>query len=132
MSKFDVEAIIQRFEAGDVDPADFDHRAHVMLAWCYLRRYPLLEAVTRFARALQAFTKQVGAEAKYHETITVAFLLLIADRTRTDETWAAFADRNPELIHGGMAALRRHYSSPALADEGARARFCLPDLSPPA
>ena len=118
---------IARFEAGEVAAEAFDHRAHVHLAWCYLRQYPLLEAVARFCAALRGFTVRVGAEAMYHETVTVAFLLLIADGMRADESWTAFAARRADLIDRGMDALRVHYSPQTLADDRARQRFVMPD-----
>ena len=119
--------VIARFEAGEVAAGEFDHRAHVRLAWCYLRRYPLLEAIAQFCAALQAFTKRVGAEAKYHETVSVAFLLLIADGMHPDEDWSTFADRRADLINGGMEAIRVHYSAQALDNDDARRRFMMPD-----
>jgi hypothetical protein len=48
----------------------------------------------RFRAALQRFAAGKGRPERYHETITIALLLLIADR-RGDagETWEEFAAR---------------------------------------
>jgi hypothetical protein len=45
-----------------------------------LRRYDFPEAVLHYSRALQALTARAGAPGKFHQTITVAFLSLIAER----------------------------------------------------
>ena len=118
---------IMKFESGQVAPEGFDHRAHVHLAWCYLQQYSLLESVARFTAALQAFTRRVGAEDKYHETITIAFLLLIADRMERGQSWTEFAQTNGDWIDRGMRVMHRHYSEAALANEGARLHFAMPD-----
>ena len=118
---------IQRFEAGDIQAGTFDHRAHVRLAWSYLSQYGVLEAMARFVAALRDFVRRVGAEGKYHETITVAFLLLIAERIEVGESWSAFEARNADLIERGAELLGQHYSADALSATDARQRFVLPD-----
>ena len=39
---------IEAFEAGQIDADSFDHEAHVYLAWLYLERLPVLDAVQRY------------------------------------------------------------------------------------
>ena len=71
---------IHAFEAGHIDPADFDHAAHVYVAWLYLQQTSLAEAIARFTAALRQLTARAGADARYHETITWFFLIVIAER----------------------------------------------------
>lgn len=90
---------IERFESGNIDPARFDHEAHVYMAWLYLADLPREKAIAQFDAALQRFTTKIGATAKYNATITWLFLLLIAERRRNDEDWAAFRTRNDDLFN---------------------------------
>ncbi len=92
------ELSIARFEAGDIDPACFDHAAHIFIAWLYVHAYPGKEAVTRFDAALQKFTSRIGARAKYSAMVTWLFMLLIIERARPGETWGEFRDRNADLF----------------------------------
>ena len=89
---------IERFESGDIDPARFDHEAHIYMAWLYLSRLPREQATWQFDEALKRFTTKIGATAKYNAMITWLFLLLIAERRRCDEDWSTFRTRNEDLF----------------------------------
>jgi hypothetical protein len=53
-----------------------------------------------FCRALKAITARAGRAGAYHETITVAFLALIAERRAAGAHlgYESFARANPELM----------------------------------
>ena len=89
---------LEQFERGDVDPALFDHEAHVYVGWLYVSRFGRDEAIRRFDAALRRLVTKIGAESKYNAMITWLFLVLIADRAQDDEDWAAFRARNIDLI----------------------------------
>ena len=89
---------IERFEASAIDPASFDHEAHVYVGWLYVMAYPHDEAIARFDAALQRLTRKIGATAKYNAMITWLFLKLIAARVRAGEDWPAFRLRNNDLL----------------------------------
>jgi hypothetical protein len=109
-------------------PADaFDHTQHVRLAWLYLGRLPPLAAIERFSAALRRFAAHHGAAGKYHETITWAFLLLIAERMEGEPSFEAFRAANLDLF-ARPSVLTRYYRPETLASERARRRFVLPDL----
>lgn len=122
---------IELLESGDIDPAAFNHDAHVYVGWCYLRRHPMIEAVARFRTALIRLTEKLGVPDKYHETITWFFLILIAERMLGDsvDDWQTFRQRNADLFGSGMAILARHYSRERLMSPQARRQFLLPDRS---
>ena len=120
---------VAAFESGEIDGARFDHAAHVHVAWCYLERYGLAEAIARFTAGLQALTRRLGAEARYHETVSWFFMVVLDDR-RADSPgadWETFREQNPDLFVDARALLRRHYSDDCLASARARSRFVLPD-----
>ena len=118
------DELVRRFEAADLDP--FPHALHVRTAWCYLRRDPLPIALGRFRGALRRFAAAKGKPERYHETITIAFVLLVADRRRADEPWEAFAARNPGLLEWPCRALLELYPGGVLDTPGAREVFVAP------
>lgn len=112
-------------------PADqFHHAQHVQVAWLFVRDYGMPAALAEFSAAIKRFAGAKGATGLYHETITWAFLLLIADREArsTAATWEEFAAANPELLTWKPSILNRYYSKELLASDLARRTFLMPDL----
>ena len=70
---------------------------------------------------------RLGAEGKYHATLTWFFLLLIADRTEANEPWLVFRHCNEDLISDSKEILLRYYTNDYLFSARARERFVLPD-----
>jgi hypothetical protein len=116
------------FEDTSLEP--FHHADHIHAAWLYLGAYPLFEAIARFIAALKRYATSRGAPDRYHETITLAYLLLVYERMQDGETWSGFASRNPELLSWNPSALATYYRAETLATNDARARFVLPDVQP--
>jgi hypothetical protein len=118
---------IQRFEGCTLSTDAFHHRDHVRLAWLYLRRYPALEALTRFAEGLKRFAAAHGHDGLYHETITWAYLFLIRERMADDESWEDFTAKNPDLLAWNPSILDYYYEQNTLLSDRARRIFVLPD-----
>mgnify|MGYP000057739626 FL=1 len=89
---------IDRFESGAIDPAVFDHEAHIYVAWLYVQRFGADAAIGRFDAALRSLTSKLGVPQKYDAIVTWLFLKLIAARARSDEDWPAFRARNADLV----------------------------------
>ena len=119
--------LLRAFESGELQ--DFPHASHVRVAWCYLRRDPILLALPRFKAALQRFAAGKGKPDRYHETITVALMLMIVERLggARDLSWSEFAARNPDLLQWPCPVLARLYSTSLLESPKAREVFVLPD-----
>ena len=85
------EELIHRFESDAV--ASFHHADHVRLAFAYLRQYPALQALEKFASALKRFAAARGKTRLYHETITHAYFFLIRERIARSggADWEQFA-----------------------------------------
>jgi hypothetical protein len=113
------------FEAGHLPPAEFDHRAHLRAAWCYLERQPFLEACIAMRDGLRRFAARIGKAGLYHETITVAFMSLVDERRRAHggTGWETLVARCPELLDRRL--LSRYYREDVLASPAARAGFML-------
>jgi hypothetical protein len=121
------EALVAAFESTELPAERFTHAAHVRVAWYYLRSISVLEAIVRFADGIRRFANSKGAATKYHETITIAYLLIIHERLDGARTlaWSDFAGRNPDLF--GRSLLSRYYSDGLLGSERAREVFVMPD-----
>ncbi len=123
---------IEDFENGVIDVEQFDHEAHVFVAWSYLQRYDLTESIGRFCDALKRLTKKLGIESKYHETISWFFLICISERAAMQgpSDWQSFRRQNPDLFATQPSIIRAYYSAERLGSATARSRFVLPDQLP--
>lgn len=118
------------FQACRLKAADFDHRAHVRMAWLLLERQPLEEAVEAICMGIQRFALHLGATTKFHRTISEALARLIASKAASagSTTWSGFAHAHPELMSRGLLA--QYYSPELLGSDAARERFVAPDRAP--
>ena len=125
------QEFIRAFEATTLPVGQFDHAAHVRAGWWYVQHYSIGEAIDRFSQSLKAFAAANGANRKYHETVTIAWMLVIAERVHQSREldWAAFAERYPELF-ATPSLLAQYYSSERLGSEQARVGFVMPDAAP--
>jgi hypothetical protein len=108
----------------------FHHDTHVRLAWLYLRKYPLLEAVAAFSKNLKRYAASAGKEAIYHETITCAYLFIINERMARmayEANWEEFAEANPDLLDWKNSILKKYYTRETLDSDLARKVFCMPE-----
>ena len=129
--KYDASELIRRFEALETPPGEFEHEDHVHLGWAYLSLLPSAEALPRFSTALRRFAEFHGANDKYHETITWAYMLLINERrgrTKEGQGWGEFAQENPDLLTYRPSLLDRYYQAETLSSDLARRVFVMPDV----
>jgi hypothetical protein len=126
MRKRDLQTLHQILESR----GGFGHREHLELAWTYLRRYPTDEAAKVMVAAIQRIARQHGAEDKYHETITRAWLHFVAVHIQSwgAESFEEFMDRNPDLLDRKL--IEHFYSRELILTESARAAWVRPDLRP--
>lgn len=119
------------FEACTLPPGQFNHAAHVRLAYVYLAESDPESAVRKMRAALLHFIEHNGIpREKFHETITRAWVLAVGHfmgRSRST-SFADFIARNPDLLDTRI--MLTHYSASVLFSEGARASFVEPDLEP--
>ena len=111
-------------------PADqFHHEQHVHVAWLFVRNHGMPAALAEFTAAIKRFAAAKGAHGLYHETITWAFVLLIAERQVRcgAAAWDDFAKANADLLVWKPSILERYYSTEALKSDLARTVFVFPD-----
>jgi hypothetical protein len=119
------------FEALRIPGRAFRHNDHVRLAWIYLHDSEFAPGASRFCRSFRAFVRHIGAESKYHETITWFYLVTVFERIRTQaaaSNWEAFARSNGDLLDSSMGMVRVRYRTETLCSPLARSIFLLPDF----
>lgn len=123
----DDAAFLAALEAATLPPICFGHRGHLRAAFLYLRREDFPGACVAMKRAIQAFAARLGKGGLYHETLTVAYLALIAERLAeepADLGFETFLRRYPELED--RAYLERYYPRGSLDAPETRRTFVLP------
>jgi hypothetical protein len=126
MTTSDHQEFLRRFESAELTSEELTHTEHIRMAWLYLRGYPLPEALAKIRNGIIHFAEAHGATALYHETITVAYALLIASRLEDDD-WDAFQQANPDLFEPKLGVLHRYYHEQTLQSPRAKHRFVWPD-----
>ncbi len=112
--------------------ASFSHQTHLLVGWRLATTMTPTRAIERMCAALRRGTRLLGATAKYHETLTWTWMLLLLERvaaTPNIETFEAFLEAHPELLDG-KACIARHYDDAFLGRPEARTHFLLPRRKP--
>lgn len=120
-------------EAGDFPVPDFNHKAHIRLAYVYLVDNKTESAVKQMRNSLMILLKSAGVEPseKYHETITEAWILAVhhfMNNTEKSSSANDFIEQNTKLLDTNI--MLTHYSSEVLFSEKARKTFVEPNLDP--
>ena len=123
------EELIEQFETGATANEGFRHADHVRLAFAYLSCFPVLQALDKFATALQRLAAACGKPQLYHETITHAYFFVIRERMARcgSAGWEDFACLNPDLLVWKDGILNRYYQEATLKSDFARRVFVFPD-----
>ena len=122
----------REFEACKFPPPEFNHRAHIRLAYVYLTAYDTDAAHQSMRSALLAFLQHNGVDlSKYHETITRAWIMAVRhfmENTPSSESSDDFIEKNPGMLDSKI--MMSHYSAEVLFSDEARAKFVEPNLDP--
>ena len=129
------DTFLERFEAALFPCSEWHHREHIRIGYLYLRRYPFETARARLHDKLEELNRvhQVPdlPDRGYHETMTVAWLRLVAatlSEYGPAETSEDFCQRNPQLLE--KKNLRLFYSRDLMMSARAKREFVEPDLAP--
>ena len=124
------EELLARFLDTTLPAEQFHHEQHAHVAWLLVCEHGMPAALGEFTTAIKRFAAAKGAHALYHQTITWAFLLLIAERQAgcSAANWEQFAAANADLLVWKPSILSRYYSKELLMSELARRTFVMPDV----
>ncbi|USN98620.1 MAG: hypothetical protein H6810_10675 [Phycisphaeraceae bacterium] len=128
------DEFLHAFETHNIPKDQWRHREHLRVAYLLLTRYPFDEALDHFRAGVKAINILHGLEDTptqgYHETMTVAWLRLVAAMIREygkAKSSDAFCSDHPEL--GQKFILRLFYSRRRIMSAEAKAGFVEPDLT---
>ena len=124
------EEFFLQFENATLPVECFHHADHVKMAFLYLCRFPVVDALRRFSDSLGRFAAAHHKPHLYNETITWAYLLIIRERLARAErpqTWAEFAAANSDLLDWKDSILKKYYREDTLRSDVAKRTFVLPD-----
>lgn len=117
---------LERFLRGEADPARFSHREHVRMGYELLRQQGFAEAAWRYSCALHEMTQRAGRPERFHQTLTIGFLSLIAEAMASGDggDFAGFIQAHPALLDPSILA--RWYTPERLTGALAHRIFLLP------
>ena len=132
IEQLDDATFLARFENQSLSPIHFNHVGHLRLAWLYLAKWSTDEAIARICTGIQAYATSLGAKDKFHCTVTVAIVQIMAVREAASETssWQLFLAQNPDLVEDAIGVLTQYYSRELLFSDAARLALVEPDLQP--
>jgi hypothetical protein len=122
---------ILAFERCEIPGEHFHHADHLRLARLYVDRFGPEVAEWCMLKGIRKFAEHHGATQKFHYTMTVAWLRLVAFERGTDRAADAFEPwvaRHQSLLRRDL--LSEHYSKDCLDSQAARGRWVEPDLRP--
>lgn len=118
----------EQFETRSLANGAFHHREHVRLTWIYLTMEPPGAAAARLCGSLLDLAARDGVAHRFHYTLTVAWVRLIAAarREHPDLPFDALVQACPTLLDKDQPL--SYYSHDRLYSDQARQRFVDPDL----
>jgi hypothetical protein len=134
-SSFSDEELLDRFENRALVHEQWNHRAHLRVAYLYASRNDLDSSVAKMRSGLLRLNASHKApdtlKRGYHETITIAYMRLIhalVSRGGAADSSTAFCESYPALLDRRL--LSRFYSDERLWTYAAKQVYVQPDLTP--
>jgi hypothetical protein len=119
----DDDEFLEAFHSCSLRTSEFRHADHLRLAWLHLAREPFETALAQVRSEIQAFAKHHHLTGLYHETITTAWMLLLA--THQEKSFEEFLTRNEYQLSSNL--LHRFWTPELLASREARSHWIPPD-----
>jgi hypothetical protein len=117
------DEFLEAFHSCRLKTSEFRHADHLRLAWLHLAREPFETALDHVRRGIQVFAKHHNFSGLYHETITTAWVHLLA--SHRENSFDEFLAVNESRL---TANLLHHFWTPEiLAGREARNGWVPPD-----
>ena len=129
----EVLEVVRRFESCELPTADFNHREHLLVALCYLRRMGDADALSQIRAGIGRYAAAHGVNPSlYHETITVFWLKRVRAYLARADAGLTLAGMTNALAAecGGSRLIFDYYSKELIDTETARREWVEPDLRP--
>ena len=128
-----LDALVSAFQARTLDRSQWTHAAHLQVGMWYLLQHGEVDALTHLRADISALNEAHGNvntdHSGYHDTITWAFLRLLAEVRRQQPPSASAEDLAAQAVAvlSDRTVLTRYYSPDVLASPEARRRVMPPD-----
>lgn len=130
-----VPVTLDAFDRRAIPHAEWDHRAHVTVAYLSLRAHGLDGALTHVRAGIQAYNAAHGIaqtpDGGYHDTLTIAWVRIIHAVMTTHGALGGpeeFFEANSYLLSQKLPRL--YYSRERIMSWAARTGWLEPDVSP--
>ena len=123
--------LTRALERGEVANENFHHSSHLHVAWTYVSESSSVEeAAAKMRDTLRKFAASAGKPKKYHETITLFWvhLLAVIRASRPENNLEQIVHANPRLLEKNFPLA--YYSRERLFSDQARTSWLNPDLKP--
>jgi hypothetical protein len=137
LSSAELDDLATRFASARIPKPEWTHAAHLAVGLWHVHRYGPEEALERLRTGIRRLNDAHGTPnsptSGYHETVTRAYVALLADFLDTGEADRPLADRHRELLEGPLASrdvLFSYYSRQRLWSSEAGAVWVEPDRAP--
>ena len=133
----ELDSLVARFRARTLPAAEWTHLAHLAVGSWHVRTFGAAPALERLRDGIRRLNEAHGTPNSdtrgYHETITRAYVTLIAEFLATDAAAPDLAARVRDLLAQPLAAkdfLLAFYSRELLFSVTARHEWVEPDRAP--
>jgi hypothetical protein len=125
------DEFLSDFEAATLPPERWTHEAHIRYAWLQLTAHAYPIALHRVRQGIRHYNAAHGKAGAYHDTITCAFVRLIASAMDATTCWTfqEFRRLHPELFDPYESVLLKYYSKATLLSDAARESFVEGDVA---
>ena len=126
------ELFEEQFKNCKLNPALFNHEAHLRLAWIHVTKYGVEKAIENITGQLSRFVASLGAINKYNKTLTVAAIKAVNHFINNSETdnFKDFILHFPRLKFNFKELMQFHYQIDIFNSEIAKHSYLEPDLLP--
>lgn len=117
---------------GILDPKLFTHEGHLRYAWIQINKYGLSQAVENVITQIKNYVQLLGAQDKFHLTITIAGVHLVNYHLQKSKAknFQTLLLTCPEIKSRFKALINSHYSYDIFRVEEARHTYFEPDIQP--
>ncbi len=131
ISELTYARLMHAFERRTLPAAAWTHAAHLAVALWYLRENPRDRATELIRTGIQRHNATNGKGLAYHETITLAWIEIIARFLADSDRDATISELLGKLLErcGDKDHLLRYYSPALLFSDAARAAWTPPDVA---
>lgn len=131
MTSAELASLVRDLEDCTLPRKAWTHAAHLSVAVWHLLHYPRDEATKRIRAGIQRYNASLGNTAGYHETVTLAWIAILAHFLQESPAESAAGELAAEAVKrfGAARYLSKYFSNQLLFSDLARKEWVEPDLA---